>query len=78
MALDGNALGLAIKNALESGGYLLPDEEGGDNAGVLEVWQVIGNTLVNYLTTNTVVNAGQTVATPDTINGTVTSPGTIS
>jgi len=38
----------------------------------------IANAIIPFLTANTQVNPGAAVTTPDTINGTVTAPGTIS
>ena len=71
MALNGAALGLAIKNQLVADGNAINDAQSA------ACWDSIGKAIVTYLTNNTVVNAGAAVATPDTFTGTVTGTGTI-
>lgn len=45
MAMNGDALGTAIKDALASAGHPVGDDEE-------DVWQVIGTAIVNYISTN--------------------------
>lgn len=77
MAMNGAVLGTAIKNAIKLNGYLIIDAEGGDEADVEALWQIICAEVVNHIVANGVVTipAGVAVATPDTINGTTTAPG---
>lgn len=72
MALTGAGLKAEIKANLIATGHVVDDAYFDDAIGA------IADAIITYLVANTVVNAGQTVTTPDTINGTTTTPGTIS
>jgi len=73
MALNGPALGAAIK------AQLLADGNAIDSPEMAAVWDSIGTAVVAYLVTNTVVATtvapGIVLTTPDTINGATTGPG---
>lgn len=73
MALNGDALGTAIKNAIN--GLSASEKE-----DLETVWQTIGGALVSYITSNaevaTTVASGIPLTTPDNINGATTGTGT--
>jgi len=73
MALNGDDLGTAIKNAIN--GLSASEKE-----DLETVWQTIGGALVSYITSNaevtTTVASGIPLTTPDNINGATTGTGT--
>ena len=74
MAMNGDTLGTAIKNALAAFGIAAEDE-----AAVEAVWQAVAGAIVTHISTNAVVAAGITCAVDaGTHNGATTGPGTIS
>ena len=83
MALDGDILGTAIKDALKAGGYLITDEQAGVDpgkveAGVEATWQTIANVIVTHITTNAVIPIGIAVqVNTGTGTGATTGTGTV-
>ena len=72
MALTGAGLKAQIQASLSALDFYIDDTYSDQVVGA------IADAIITYIVANTVVNAGQTVTTPDTINGTTTTPGTIS
>jgi len=75
MAMNGNAMGTAVANAI-----IHPDAPPEVKAAVIELWGKICTEIVNHITTNAVVPAGITVTTagsPTTQTGATTGPGKV-
>lgn len=72
MTLNATNLRNEIKAAV------LATEFGVDDPMLDTIWDAIAGAVVTHIQANAVVTvaAGQTVLTPDTINGTTTTPGT--
>ena len=75
MAMDGNALGLAITDAIMN--MEAPMEV---QVKVIEMWQKIGCAIVEHIQTNAVVPAGIAVSTAGSSTaqtGSTTAPGKV-